>query len=71
MYNKSERTGLTYNPEDMMYCVNPQQAYAFLYYSATLYDLLCGRDRRLIFVFNKVEIEPLRKLWDEYKLECP
>lgn len=69
MYTRSKVTNLCYEPEEMMYCVNPAQAFAFLYYDATIYDLFCGREKRLVFVFNKTEVEPLKKLWDEYKLE--
>jgi len=66
----SKITGREYDPADMYYTKNPMQVYAFLFHDANLYDLYCSGEQRITYVFNKSEIDPLRKLWDEYKLVC-
>jgi len=68
MITTSNITHLSYEDTDCVYIVNPRQAYCYLNNSAVLYDIFCGRDYRLVFVFNKNETKELKRLWDEHKL---
>lgn len=64
----SKVTNQTYDELNTVLIVNPKQAYAYINNRARLLDVYCGRDSRLVFVFNKKETAPLKVLWDEYKL---
>ena len=66
---RSQRTGRIYNELDSVYIVNPAQAYEYLNHDATLYDIFPGRDRRIVFVFNRTEVQPLYDAWCNYELK--
>ena len=60
---RSQRTGRIYNEIECVYLVNPVQAFEYLNHDAILYDIFPGRDRRLVFVFNRKEVQPLWDAW--------
>lgn len=67
---KSRISNLVYEDTDCVCIVNPKQVYAYLSHvpQPTLYDLFCGYNERLVFVFNRDETELLKKKWDNYEL---
>jgi len=65
---RSQRTNKIYNELESVYIVNPTQAYEYMNHDAVLYDIFPGRDRRLVFVFNKTEVQPLWDLWCKHEL---
>ena len=66
---RSQKTGKIYEEQDSVYIVNPVQAYEYLNHDAVLYDIFPGRDRRIVFVFNKTEVQPLYDAWCNYELK--
>lgn len=70
MHIQSEIIGHFYEPSDMFYCKNHQQAFAFRVHGAELYDVLNDlKCKKLIYVFDRAEVTPLIKLWDKHELE--
>lgn len=65
---RSQRTGRIYNELESIYIVNPVQAYEYLNHDAILYDIFPGRDRRIVFVFNRNEVKPLWDKWCNHEL---
>lgn len=65
---RSQRTGRIYNELESIYIVNPAQAYEYINHDAVLYDIFPGRDRRLVFVFNRNEVQPLWDAWCKHEL---
>ena len=65
---RSQRTGRIYNELESIYIVNPAQAYEYINHDAILYDIFPGRDRRLVFVFNRNEVQPLWDKWCNHEL---
>lgn len=67
---RSRITNLIYEDTDCVGIVNPKQVYAYLSHvpQPMLYDIVCGYNERLVFMFDRKETEPLKKKWDNYEL---
>lgn len=64
----SSVTDRFYDPDMMVFVVNPTQIAKYLKHGATLYDLFDGKDDTLVAVFSKRETGELYRLWREKEL---
>lgn len=65
---RSKVTGRIYNELECVHIINPVQSFEYINHDATLYDVFTGSDRKLVFVFNRVEVQPLYDLWCKHEL---
>lgn len=62
-------TGRIYNPERCVNLLNPLQVSRYIKHGATLYDILIGRDDKLVYVFDKDETRELFTKWVNHELD--
>lgn len=65
---RSNVTDRIYEPDLMVYVVNPVQTAKYLKHGAVLYDLL-ESGGNLVAVFSKKETGELYRLWQKHELE--
>ena len=68
MKTKSGITGIKYNPEECVYILNPLQVYKYLDNGAELLDVICGNEKKLVFVFNREDTCALYDKWCKREL---
>lgn len=61
---KSRTTGVAYNPDEMIYIVNPKQSAFYISKEVKLYDVFESRGD-LLCAFNKLESYSTYKEWCE------
>lgn len=61
-------TGRFYEQERMCYILNPKQAALYIKNHCILYDVVIGRDDKIVFVFDKGQTAPYYKAWCDYTL---
>lgn len=67
LYTKSDVTGIRYEPESCVYFKNAKQSASYVYWGATLLDLIPTRDKVFVFVFSKEDHEKYKVKWNNHE----
>lgn len=63
MKERSQVTGLVFDPDDMVYFRNTAQSARYLEWGAKLYDMFTDSQHRLVFVFSRADHRRFKSRW--------